>query len=506
MRILVTGGTGVIGRPVVDRLVRRGHVVRLLSRHADTDSELWPRGVEAHAGSVADADTLRAAAEGCEAVLHIAGIANEDPPERTFQAINVRGTELLVREAERAGVKRFVYVSSLGADRGTSAYHRSKRMAEDVVRRHPGNWLIVRPGNVMGPGDDVVSMLLKMVRTLPAVPVIGTGDHRFQPVWAEDLAEALALAVERDEPSRRVLEVAGTEVTSTSEVLDLLGEITGRGPVRMPVPEKVADAGLRVVEAFGLDVPMDENKLRMLVEENVVRGSNALPEVFGVRPTPLREALERLADAIPERLPTSGVGPLQRQRYWADLEDSAFDPDTLFRTVCDQFGALVPESLLRVDPEGRGGVRLEPDATLTMEIPVRRTVQVRVVEASNRVATLVTLEGHPLSGMIRFFVRDRRARGAPTGIRFEIRSYFRGSNRMDEALMAVVGIPVQEATWRSVVEAVVERSGGRAAAGVQFDGRELSPEEAQHVERSVEALVRNRRRETFDEPPAGRGT
>src|SRR5690606_33920037 len=126
----------------------------------------------------------------------------EDPPEVTFEKVNVEGTRALLAEAERAGARRFVYVSSLGAPQGTSDYHRSKAAAEEAVRASGLDWLILRPGNVYGPGDEVISLLLKMVRTLPAIPVIGDGDQPFQPVWAEDLAQALALAVERREPSR----------------------------------------------------------------------------------------------------------------------------------------------------------------------------------------------------------------------------------------------------------------------------------------------------------------
>src|SRR5688500_11733885 len=133
MRVLVTGGTGVVGKPAVDKLLERGHTVRLLSRNADRDARLWESGVEPFAGSVGDDESVRGAAAGCDAVLHIAGIVAENPPEVTFDEVNVQGTRRLLAEAERAGVRRFVYLSSLGADRGTSDYHRSKRAAEVLV-------------------------------------------------------------------------------------------------------------------------------------------------------------------------------------------------------------------------------------------------------------------------------------------------------------------------------------------------------------------------------------
>lgn len=497
MRILVTGGTGVIGRPTVDRLAERGHTVRLLSRNAERDAQQWPRGVEAHAGSISDASRVHGAADGCDAVLHIAGIVAEDAPGLTFDEVNVAGTRRLVEEARRAGVPRFVYVSSLGADRGSSAYHRSKREAEALVRGFDGNWLILRPGNVYGPGDEVISTLLEMVRTLPVVPTVGRADQPFQPVWAEDLAECLVAAVEADEPSRTGLDLAGGEVTTTAEVLEILGEITGKQPPPIPLPSAVIEGGAGVAEWLGVDLPINEDVLTMLAEGNVIPagGMNALVDVFGRRPTPLPEGLERLASALPERLPSDGVGPLYRHRYWADIRGSRLNADELFELVCGRFCELAPEPLLQPDAEGRGEARLHPGVTLTLAIPLRGTIQVRVEEVRDRAVTSVTLAGHPLSGMIRFLVREPSGEDGAEIVRFEVRSYFRGSNLADGAIMATVGRPLQEATWRGMVEEVVRRSGGEPVGEIRTDQRRLSAEEAEHVEHWVEELVMRHRRE-----------
>src|SRR5215211_1794919 len=115
MHILVTGGSGVVGVGAVTELLRRGHSVRLLARHAREDSRQWPSGVTPVVGDVADAASIRGAADGCDAVLHVAGIVEESPPKVTFQRVNVDGTANMCAEAERAGARRFVFVSSLGA-------------------------------------------------------------------------------------------------------------------------------------------------------------------------------------------------------------------------------------------------------------------------------------------------------------------------------------------------------------------------------------------------------
>jgi NADH dehydrogenase len=147
MKVLVTGGTGLIGDTAVTAMRARGHSVLLLARGADQAERLWPAGVTARVADVSRPDSLDGMAEGCDAVLHVAGIARETSGQ-TFGDVNVEGTRALLAEAERAGVRRFVFVSSLGAERGRSEYHRSKRAAEALVEGYAGEWVIVRPGNV----------------------------------------------------------------------------------------------------------------------------------------------------------------------------------------------------------------------------------------------------------------------------------------------------------------------------------------------------------------------
>ncbi|MDQ3556996.1 MAG: DUF1990 family protein, partial [Gemmatimonadota bacterium] len=501
MKILVTGGTGVVGKSAVNHLLERGHRVRLLSREAEHDARLWSEGVEPHPGSVADPAQLRGSADGCDAVLHVAGIVAEDPPEVTFEAVNVAGTRNVVREATRAGVGRFVYVSSLGADRGESEYHRSKRAAERIVQEEfPGEWLILRPGNVYGPGDEVVSAILKMVRTLPVVPVVGRGEHRFQPLWADDVGEALARAAEPDAPARRTLLLAGPERVSAGELLDMLEEITDRHPRRLPIPEWVAQHGAAAAEKLGVGLPFTEDQVIMLREENMIPPGevNALEEIFGVRPTPLADGLRRLADSLPEQGPEEGSGALNQERYWADIRGSRVDADGLFALVREQFSGLSPDALLEVGVEPRSETRLEEGATLTLAVPLRGNIQVRVVEVEDHTVTCATVAGHFLAGVIRFEVEPRGDQ-----LRFEVRSYFRAADLLDRIGMATVGKTAQKLTWTMVVEEAVRRSGGEAPEGIQTESRTLGERDAAGVERWVDDLLIGKQQE--DNPSLGEG-
>jgi NADH dehydrogenase len=505
MKVLVTGGTGVVGRAAVDHLVAGGHQVRLLSRHATSDAERWSSGVEGFDGDVSDPAKIFGAADGCDAVLHVAGIVSEDPPEVTFERVNVEGTRNLVREAQRAGVDRFVYVSSLGADRGASDYHRSKRAAEDVVRHEfDGRWMVVRPGNVYGPGDEVISLLLKMVRTLPAIPVVGGGDQPFQPVWADDLGKALANAVEKDGAYKQIHEIAGTETTNVRDLLDQMEKITDRHPVRVPVPEFLARAGAQVAEKLGISIPVNEDQLVMLEEENVIApgGVNALTDTFGVTPIPLFEGLVKLSDAIPEKMPSEGTGTMRRERFWADIHGSKLSPEEVLLLVREQFHTLPNERLMEVGPEPAPPTRMEPGATLTLSVPARGHVQVRVQEVTPRSVTSVTLEGHFFAGVVRFLTDQP----GPGVVRFEVRAYVRGADLPHWLAMRTIGKTLQAATWASVVEEVARRAGGEIPDGVQHRDEGLDEEDAKQVEQWTEGLVKQRQRDEAPDagvPPAG---
>jgi NADH dehydrogenase len=500
MRVLVTGGSGVIGEAAVRALLRRGHSVRLLARGAEGEARTWPEEVEARPGDVTAPESLRGAADGCDAVLHLVGIVDESPPAVTFERVNVQGTRHVVEEATRAGVPHLVYVSSLGADRGASPYHKSKLAGEEAARTFGGRWVVVRPGNVYGPGDEVVSLLLRMVRTLPAVPVIAGGDQPFQPVWTDDVGEALAEAVERADLAGRTLDVAGPERTTMHDLLDRLARLTGRSPVRVPLPGPLASLGVKLAEAVGLPMPINESQLTMLAEGNVIDApaENALDGVLRVTPTPLDEGLRRLLDVLPEQLPEEGVGALRRRRFWADVRGARLSPEALLHRLCAHFQEVTPDRMdLDAEP-GTPRAVLAEGQTVTMALPMRGTVQVRVVELTARGLTLQTVEGHPLAGAVHFACEPRG-----DALRFEVCVVERAANLFDYVAMAALGSRLQRATWRDIVGTMVEASGGEASDGVQESDETLEGDEAEREESRLRALTDERRRAAHDAQLAG---
>lgn len=483
MRVLVTGGTGVIGEGAIPELLSRGHAVRLLSRHAEEDAKQW-EGVEAFEGNVGDPQTLRGAADGCDAILHIVGIVAEHPPEVTFEKVNVGGTRNMLDEAKRAGAQRFVFVSSLGADTGESDYHRSKRDAEQLVRASGLSWTIVRPGNVYGPGDEVISTILKMVRALPAVPVIDDGKQQFQPIWHEDLAKMLAATVERSDLSGQTLEAAGAEITTMNDLLHRFAEITGRSPVRVPVPMPLAQLTTRFASSL-VPLPVDDNKLTMLQEKNVVRGVSAAP-TLGVTTTPLDRGLRLLADALQETLPEDGFGSLEHKRFYADIRGSRMNAVALMSAFRDRVNEFMPIEFVA---EPGAPDKVEKGATMTGALPLRGNFQVRVEVAEPTHVVFATIEGHPLAGIVEFTTTD-----TSEGVRFTVDTYTRASNFLDWLAVRTVGAPAQDANWRAVVQRAIDASGG-TSDGVKQEKEKLDDDAAVAVEKRVRGLVQERKRE-----------
>ncbi|HUF66959.1 MAG TPA: complex I NDUFA9 subunit family protein [Gemmatimonadaceae bacterium] len=482
MRILITGGTGLIGRATVDVLLRHGHQARVLSRHAGAG----PRdGLTAISGSVTDPASLAGAADECDAVLHVTGIVREDPPEVTFERVNVQGTSNVIAEAERAGVRRFVYVSSLGANRGSSGYHRSKRKGEELARRFTGEWVIVRPGNVYGPGDDVISRLLEWVRTSPVVPVLGTGEDAFQPVWAGDVAAALVAILERDDMAGRVLEVAGPDRTTLNGLLDLMVTLTGRSPIRLPVPATAASAGISVAAALGIELPVNDAQLRMLLERNVITddSANALTTVLGLVSTPLENGLRLLAEATPDQLPSEGFGPMQRRTFHGETSGSEMSAEQLITKLRLEFRKLMP-GIVEAAAEQGTATRLYEGATLTLGLPLRGHIQVRVADVAPAEVTLLTLKGHPLAGAVRF-----RAERAGDVLHFEVQVYERAASATDFALMALGGSFLQAKAWEDLVEAVLKVAGGTPAGAARSDSATLTEEQAAKIEKWLAGLA-----------------
>jgi len=313
MLVAVTGGTGYVGRFVVEHLLRREHEVRVLVRDPARAGWLRDRGgVAIVEGSLGQSTALRDLVSGADAVVHLVGIIVE-VGRQTYERVHVQGTAALLAAASAAGVRKVVHMSALGArsDPAATPYHRTKAASEDLVRNSGLPHVIMRPSLIAGPGNEVLKTLVGMLRMSPLVPVIGNGLYQLQPIAAEDMAAAFATAVE--EPAiTGTFDVAGPEPLTYHQLLDQLESALGVQRQRVPVPVSIVRFSAYAGMVLPNLNPITPDQLQMLLEGNTTN-DNAIERVFHIPPRPFADVARDVVApwaAMPplSERPTAGRG------------------------------------------------------------------------------------------------------------------------------------------------------------------------------------------------------
>jgi uncharacterized protein YbjT (DUF2867 family) len=294
-RVFVTGGTGFVGRAVIHALRAEGHVVRCLVRRGSERDLHGLEAIERVEGDILVQRSLEEALPGCDTVVHIVGIIREHPARGvTFERIHVDGTANVLNAAAVAGVRRIVHMSALGSRPGArSRYHQTKWAGEETVRLSPLEWTIFRPSIIYGPGDGFITPLIRVVRRMPVIPLIGGGRSRLQPVPVEQVAEAFAQAVSRGDTTGKVYEAGGPDAYTVAEVIDLIVAALGRRRVRtfrLPLP--LVTGATRILQALPF-YPLTTDQLLMLGEDNTCDPSPFF-RTFELKPVLLPVGLARL--------------------------------------------------------------------------------------------------------------------------------------------------------------------------------------------------------------------
>jgi NADH dehydrogenase len=309
--IALTGATGYVGRFIVERLLRHDHALRVLARREGRAGWMRDRGVEVVPGDLASPAALRDLVAGAGAVVHLVGII-EEVGRQSFQRVHIDGTRAVLDAAHAAGVARFVHMSALGA-RATldaTAYHRSKAQAEALVAASGLSCAIMRPSLIAEEGNAVLTLLLRMLRFAPVVPIIGDGAYRLQPVAADDVAEAFAVAVEHPALVGK-FDLAGPDALTYNEMVGILESELGVTRPRVHVPVAAARAGAMLGTLVPLISPITPSQLTMLLEGNTT-DRNALATTFGIAPRPFRDVARDVCrpyrPAAPPAAPPATMG------------------------------------------------------------------------------------------------------------------------------------------------------------------------------------------------------
>ena len=291
--VTVFGGSGFVGTQAVRHLAKAGWRIRVAVRNPGAAYRMRLMGdvgqIDVVQANIRNLPSLERALEGAAAAVNLVGVLYETG-RQGFQAVQAMGARSVAEAARDAGVSRLVQMSALGADASSpSKYARSKAEGEAAVRAVCPDAVIVRPSIIFGPGDGFFNRFAAMAQISPALPLIGGGHTRFQPVYVTDVAQALAKAVSDPSLAGQTLELGGPGVFSFRELMQMMLAETGQRRALIPIPFPVASL-MGTVSGWSRVVmapPLTADQVELLKADNVVSGQHPGLAELGVTPTTL---------------------------------------------------------------------------------------------------------------------------------------------------------------------------------------------------------------------------
>jgi NADH dehydrogenase len=271
----IFGGSGFVGRHTVGALAKKGWRIRSASRRPDLAGYLQPMGdvgqIMAVQANLRDEESLRRSVRGASAVIISVGVL-ANTGRQTFKALHAEGPRLIARAAREAGVKSLVHISAIGADaKSNSRYARTKAEGEAAVLAEFPGAVILRPSIVFGPEDSFFNRFASMARIAPLLPLIGGGRTKFQPVYAGDVASAVAAVLDSRGAPAAIYELGGPEILTFRELLDRTQAYAGRhrGYISLPFWYAKLTAALTWPLPSALR-PLTVDQVRSLEHDNIV--------------------------------------------------------------------------------------------------------------------------------------------------------------------------------------------------------------------------------------------
>ena len=298
--VTVFGGSGFLGRQIVERLAAEGASVRVAVRHPERAAFLERLGgdgrIELVAADVWDEKTVADAVKQSASVINTVGHYVEKGTA-TFDAVHGQGALHVARQARQAGVERLIHISGLGSDPASdSPYIRARGIGEDLVRKAFEGVTIFRPGVIFGPNDAFFNTLADMARKTPMLPLFGLGATNLQPVHVGDVAEACVRALADPSTQGKLYELGGPRVYTYKALLRLVVEQAGKRRILVPVPFFIWDI-LAALMAVLPNPPLTRDQVKLMKGDNVVDGKALTLQDLGIVAASVEEVLPSYINA-----------------------------------------------------------------------------------------------------------------------------------------------------------------------------------------------------------------
>ena len=270
----VFGGTGFIGRQIVRVLAKQGYTIKIASRAPERAYFLRTAGnvgqIVPYACDYANDAAIREAVRGCELVVNCVGILFEKG-KNGFTKIHTELPRVIAKACATEKVSRFVHISALGCDQAHSKYAKSKYNGEQAIFENFPRATILRPSVVFGVEDSFFNMFAKLSIVLPALPLIGGGKTKLQPVYVGDVADAVATAAKSEETAGKIYELGGPEILNFREIYACLFRETGRKKMLISLPWGVATLQGKIMGLLPKP-PLTADQVETLKTDNIVSG------------------------------------------------------------------------------------------------------------------------------------------------------------------------------------------------------------------------------------------
>jgi uncharacterized protein YbjT (DUF2867 family) len=271
--VTVFGGSGFLGRNVVRALAKRDYRIRVAVRRPELAGHLQPLGrvgqIHAVQANLRYPASVEAAMRDASVAINLVGILAEGGAQ-SFDAVQAKGAATVAKAASAVGA-RMVHVSAIGADENSlSSYGRSKAAGEKAVLAAVPSATILRPSVVFGPEDQFTNRFATLARMSPALPLIGGGVNKMQPVYVGDVATAVADAVDGKAKPGATYELGGPEVLSLREIIEIILGITERQPMLVPLPFGLAKLQALFLQFAPGALKLTPDQVALLRTDNVV--------------------------------------------------------------------------------------------------------------------------------------------------------------------------------------------------------------------------------------------
>ncbi|WP_169566541.1 complex I NDUFA9 subunit family protein [Sneathiella limimaris] len=286
--ITIIGGSGFIGHHLVGRLAAQGHQIRIAVRDTERAAVLMTQGnvgqVVGMQTNIRNRQSIERAVAGADIVINLVGLLSEAGAQ-SFEKVHVEGAAMVAEAAKAAGAKQFMQMSALGADlKSPSKYARTKAEGEARVSEVFPGATIIRPSVVFGNDDSFTLKFGQMATLSPILPLLNGGKNLMQPIWIEDLVDAMTTILGDASLQGKIYEFGGAEQLSLADIIGRINEVTRRSVTILPTPESAMKVMAFFMSLLPGEPPLTLDQVKLLKTDNIVTGEYPGLADLGIEP------------------------------------------------------------------------------------------------------------------------------------------------------------------------------------------------------------------------------